>query len=205
MNSATNPYQQLTSLELGDIVALPDGRELTVRAVERRLSQNVGNMAGWVLAGEVGPAATLLAIPAEPNGDIVLYTPLEDVPPHARTARTVIEGVVSYWAPHLPNLSGAMGELGYKVCALRASREPMVLLWRGRELVVFVKSAVTSPAALRYLFLERDPAATERDVRRYAATVVKPGHAPRQSPTRIPSQVPVPERRKIPLLPGRRR
>jgi hypothetical protein len=201
---ATDSYQLLRALNLGDIVSLPDGREQTVRAMEQSLATPVGQMAGWVLAGEVGPQATLLAVPSQPNGEVVLYTPLEDVPPSARSANTVVEGVVSYWAPHLPGLSGAMGELGYKVCSIRASREPMVLLWRGREMVVFVKSAVADPDNLRYLFLQRDPNATERDVTRHSATVVKPGQ-PRSAPSGAPTRHAEPAKRRIPLLPGRRR
>ena len=183
------PFAALHTLALGDAVTLPDGRELTIRAVERALPEPVGSMAGWLLAGEVGPSATLIATPSSPDGAIVLYTPMESIPTYARTARTVCEGVVSYWAPHLPNLAGAMGELGYKVCALRGKIDPMVLIWRGRELVVFVKSATTTPDALRYWFLDRDSAATERDVARYASTV--------RSRVEAPSVAPVPEKQNL--------
>jgi hypothetical protein len=168
-------FTQLLSLELGDIVTLPDGRQLTVRALERTLRTPVGSMHGFVLGGEVGPQATLLSIPAGPDAPVVLYTPLEHIPASARDARPVVEGVVSYWAPHLPNLSGAMGELGFKVCAIRGQIDPMVLMWRGHERVVFVRSAVASLSQLGFLCMSRDPSATEIDQARHAARVVPAG------------------------------
>lgn len=169
------PYAALTSLELGDLIGLPDGRELTVRAVERRLPVPVSAMAGWILGGEVGPSCVLMSVPAHPAGEVGLYMPLMEVPSSARSSRVVVEGAVSYFAPHLPNVSGAMGELGYKVCALRGSGEPMVLLWRSDELVVFVKSASATPDRLRYAFLSRDRSMSEADVARYSALVKGPG------------------------------
>lgn len=161
----------LLGVELGDEVRLPDGRLTTVRAVERELSHPVGTMAGFVLAGEVGPGAALLGMPPSPDGAVTLYAPLDSVPAHARSAREVVAGVVAYWAPHLPGLSGAMGELGYKVCVVRGSVDPMVLVWRGRELVVFIRSAVADPGLLRVRHLQRDPSRTERHVDRVAAVV----------------------------------
>lgn len=188
----------LAQVELGDILTLPDGREQTVRAVEKELPQPVGPMAGWVLAGEVGPAAALLSLPAPGHNRVVVYTPLEDIPPHARAARTVAEGVVSYWSPHLPALSGAMGELGYRVCILRGASEPMVLAWIGRELVVFVKSAVTTPDALRVALLRRDRNATEQQVQRHSALVVDPSQVQRPAHREA-----APRRVKLPFLPRR--
>ena len=176
------PYTLMHTLDLGDTVTLPDGRELTVRAVERRLSVAVGTMAGWLLAGEIGPSATLISTPASPDGPVVLYTPLQNVPAAARSATPMCEGVASYWAPHLPNLSGAMGEIPYKVCAVRGKVDPMVLIWRGRELIVFVKSATTTPDALRYWFLRRDAAATEKDVARVSSVVHERNHVPAPVP-----------------------
>lgn len=196
------PPADLTRLELGDLIALPDGRELTVRAVERRLHTQVGPMAGWLLGGEVGPGAVLVSLPGQPGQEVDLYSPLVDVPATARNARTVVEGAVSYYAPHLPTVSGAMGELGYKVCAMRGSGEPMVLVWRGGEMVVFVRTGSVNPQALRFALLARDPSVTEQDVTRYSARVVAPNqvNGPGQA---APATVPVRERRRF-AVPGRR-
>jgi hypothetical protein len=166
-----HPYTQLVRAELGDIITLPEGRQLTVRAIERALSVAVGSMYGFLLGGEVGPQATLISTPGNPDAPITLYCPVDDIPAYARAATMRCEGVVSYWAPHLPNLSGALGELGYRVFSVRGHIDPMVILWRGAERVVFIKSATTTAAELRFACMPRDAGATEVDQTRYAARV----------------------------------
>lgn len=181
----TDPRQAfltLTQLALGDVLTLPDGRHLTVRAIEPKLSSSVGSMAGFVLGGEIGPDATLVSIPTSPDGSVSLYAPLDHLPERAKNARPMCEGVVSYWAPHLPNMSGAMGELGYKVCVIRGQFDPMVLIWRGRERVVFIQTAVTTLSELGMTMLKRDPRATEVDQARHGAHVHSPAHAPVYDP-----------------------
>jgi len=174
VTNAKAAYQHLLSVELGDVVVLPDGRHLTLRAAERRLQRPVGSMSGFLLGGEVGPSAVLVSIPSSPDQPVGLYTPLDYIPPHGRDASVACEGVVSYWSPHLPNISGAMGELGYKVCAIRGQIDPMVIIWRAKERVVFIRSAVASLGDLRFKCLTRDPSATERSHAREAARVVDP-------------------------------
>lgn len=165
------PHRQLTTLELGDIIFTADGRSHTVRAVERRLAQRVGDMAGFVLAGEVGPQSVLFAIGRHDAAPVDAYSPIDYVPAGARGARSMCEGVVSYWAPHLPNISGALGELTYRVCAVRGSIEPLVILWRNAERVVFVKTGTFASADLGFVSLPRDESTTEGSAVRHAATV----------------------------------
>lgn len=174
-----NPLMTVTDLSraaLGDLVELPDGRSATVRAVMARLSHPVGPMSGFVLAGEIGPQAVLLGLPAVVGGQVLVYAALDRVPAHAMDAVEVTSGVMTYWAPHLPGMSGAMGQLGFKVCAVRGQNEPMVLVWRGRELVVFVLAGVCSPAEVSVQALRRD-SATEAPVTRVAAAVTTPDRA----------------------------
>lgn len=194
----TSAYVSLVDVDLGDIVALPDGRELTVRARVVPLEKTVGSMYGFVLAGEIGPNAVLLSVPARTDGPTVIYSPLDHVPAFARDAQPVCEGAMSYWAPHLPGFSGAMGELTYRVCRIRGHVEPMVLVWRGNELVVFIKSSVTPAHTLRYLLMPRSED-SEVAVVRHASIV-------RDAPT-APTQQPAPPARtpeRVPVLPGRR-
>lgn len=164
----------LRTAQLGDVLTTPDGQTSTVRAVEPQLACEVGALSGFVLAGEIGPTAVLLGLPATDAEPVALYVPLDQVPPHARGATEVLSGVISYWSPHLPGMSGAMGELGYKVCVVPGSSDPMVLMWRGRELVVFVKSSVCSPDAVRVQPMAVDARRSEVDVERVAAVVRSP-------------------------------
>lgn len=177
--------ESLFTAQLGDIVSLPDGRRSTVRAVHRKLGMTVGSMAGFVLAGEIGPFCALLSLPPAPSMPIGVYVPVPRVPPYAKDATEVLSGVISYWAPHVPGFSGAMGELGFKVASVRGQVEPMVLLWRGEELVVFVYSMGVDAALLRMEAMRRDPNFTERDVPLHAAIVTTPDRV-------IPELVPEP-------------
>ncbi len=163
-----------TSPALGDIVTLPDGRSMTVRAVMLELPHPVGPMKGFALCGEVGPSACMLSLPADPSGPVTVFRPLDRVPAHAADAATVCHGTMPYWAPHLPGLRGAMGSLGYKVCTVRGALEPMVLIWRGTELVVFIHTATTSAGSIATTALRRDEKAVSAPVTRVAAAVSDP-------------------------------
>lgn len=164
-------YQDLRQAQLGDVLTLGVGMPLSVRAIEPALPMPVGTMTGFVLAGEVGPQAVLLSIPPSERDPVSVYTPLDHIPPSARTAVPVCQGVVLYWAPHLPNLAGSHGELGYKVAKVRGSVDPMVLIWRGRERVVFWRTSTLSLGDVRIASLPRDPSRTEAPQARYAAAV----------------------------------
>lgn len=184
----------LRNLQLGDIVSLHSGVALSVRASERQLAQPVGTMSGFVLLGEVGPESVLLSIPEGKQDTVNIYTPLDHVPAHAQVARVECQGVISYWAPHLPNLSGALGELGYKVASLRGTVDPMVLIWRGKERVVFVRTSAIAYDLLKITELPRNSAETEHDQQRYAATVHPSPYLTQPAPKSLPKEVSAPRK-----------
>jgi hypothetical protein len=63
---------------------------------------------------------------------------------------------MNYWAPHLPALSGAMGELLYRVVAIRGSVDPIVIVYRGPEVIVFIRAAYANQDDLKVLYMRRD-------------------------------------------------
>jgi len=177
-----SPYEALTSLGLGDLVTLPDGTFLTVRSIERQLQVPVGSMHGFVLGGEIGPQATMLSVPSGPRGTVYLYTPVESVPAGVTGVQQACWGVISYWAPHLPGLSGALGELTYRVFRIRGQVEPLVIVWRGEERIVFVRSGAATPDELEFLRMQVDEATTEHRVVRHTARVTNPANVPAPAP-----------------------
>lgn len=191
--NAVSP-ETLRALQLGDIVSLQSGIALSVRAVERQLAENVGTMAGFVLLGELGPDCVLLAIPSGKQDSVDIYSPLDHVPAHAKAAQVACQGVISYWAPHLPNLSGALGELGYKVASLRGSVDPMVLIWRGKERVVFVRTSTLAYELLNVTELPRNLTQTEVDQVRYAATVHQHAQPVHTEPRKLPQEISTPRK-----------
>lgn len=146
-----------------------------MRAVNRSIPQPVGTLHGFLLAGEIGPKAALLSLPAHPDQQVGIYVPLPKVPPHAQGATVVCYGVISYWAPHAVGKSGAMGELAFKVARVNGQIEPMVLLWRGSELVVFVYSTGVAAGSVQMQAMRRDFEQTEQAVGRVACEVIPTG------------------------------
>jgi hypothetical protein len=180
-------YQDLVDVNLGDVITVGVSGSLSVRAVVRALPQPVGTMAGFVVAGEIGPQCVLLGVPVQERDPVNVYTPLDHVPESARSAVSVVQGVIAYWAPHLPNTPGTMGELGYKVCKVRGSVDPMVLIWRGRERVVFWRTGALPMSDLLLASMPRTTGA-QTPGQRYAALVgagaVDPYPAPVLEPVR---------------------
>jgi hypothetical protein len=142
----------LAHIELGDVIVLPDGRAMTARA-KAALPAPVGSMSGFVIGGEL---EVLLSIPTRSDSPILLYVPIDYLPEAAAKARTVYEGAMRYWAPHLPAISGAMGELLYRVVAVRGSVDPIVIVYRGPEVIVFIRASYANASDLRVMHMRRD-------------------------------------------------
>lgn len=179
----------LADVALGDVIVLPDGREKTIRAREV-LSLPIQTMAGFLIAGELD---VLLSTPTSAGSPVLVYVPLTDLPADTRTARAVQEGVISYWAPHLPAISGAMGELKYKIVEVSGWIDPIVMVWRGHEVTVFVRATWAWPSDLQVLYMRRDPS-NNTTVTRHSGVVDDPSRVtePVIVPQRQPEQVPAP-------------
>lgn len=183
MTTLDQTYTPLATVALGDIVSLPDGRDYTARG-RVSLPQPVGSMAGFIIGGELD---VLLSLPPSVRTPISVYVPTSELPEYARgqRSRCVYEGAIRYWAPHLPAVSGAMGELLYRVLEVRGQIDPIVLIYRGSELIVFVRSTDVYPFDIRVVAMDRG-VDNEVDVTRYAAVVM-----PQPDPVVVPG---VPER-----------
>jgi hypothetical protein len=172
--------QPLGALALGDVLVLPDGRAMTIRA-QVDLPFPAGSMAAFTILGEMD---ALLSTPASANQPLVVYVPIDYLPEAAANARVVAEGATNYWAPHLPALQGAMGEVLYRVVLVRGSVDPIVIVYRGPEVIVFIRAALADPATLGVLRMERaDTSAIE--VARHAARVTTQPAVPAAQPARI--------------------
>jgi len=160
----------LADIELGDVIVLPDGRAMTARA-KVSLPSPVGSMSGFIIGGEL---KALLSLPTVNESPVLVYVPIDYLPEAAAKARTVYEGAMRYWAPHLPALSGAMGELLYRVVAIRGSVDPIVIVYRGPEIIVFIRATYAHAKDLRVMYMRRD-AQNEMAIDRHAGFVVNPG------------------------------
>lgn len=186
MTSDRNP---LADIALGDIVVLPDGRAMTARS-KANLTHPVGSMASFVIAGEM---EVLLSVPARAGDNILVYVPIDYVPESAENARVAAVGAANYWAPHLPALRGAMGEITYRVLEVRGSVDPIVIVYRGNEVIVFIRATFALPGELQVMAMRRSDA-NDVDVIRHAAVVIERDGVP----THVPDDLLAPER-AVPL------
>lgn len=157
-------------VQLGDIVVLPDGRALTVRC-RVSLGAPVGNMAGFLVAGELD---VLLATPAHEGLEFGVYVPIAYMPEDPKRLRLAYDGVSRYWAPHLPAAGQAMAEVLYQVYEVRGSIDPIVVIHRGPEQVVFIKASYARPEHVRFTAMPR-VTDNEHDVERVSSVVVPAG------------------------------
>lgn len=116
------------------------------------LPMALGSMGGFVICGEL---EAMLSVPAWPEAPVLAYRPVATLPSEARAARAVFEGACNYWAPHLPGQRQGMGELQYKVLELPGEVDPVVIVWRSREAVIFLRGE-SIESGLRVLYLPRD-------------------------------------------------
>jgi hypothetical protein len=164
----------LTTLSLGDLVTLPDGRSLTMRACVP-LGSPVRSLGGFIIAGEL---TVLLGVAPAVGAPVTVYLPGR-LHPGART-RSEREGATRYWAPHLPGTTGAMGELLWRVITVEGHADPAVVVFRGSEAIPFVRTGEANPADLHILRLARNTG-VEGDVERHSSVVVPIG-TPLQTP-----------------------
>jgi hypothetical protein len=176
-----------TSYRLGDIVTLPDGVSRSIR-MATPLPANELSLGFLVLLGELE-----MVLAPGPTGVHILL-PVERMPPQLASAKRLCDGAAAYWSPHLPALSGAMGEVLYQLLMLRSSFTPVTAITRGDDTVFFARSGQVTFSDLRMLKMARVDG-DETEVARYAA-IVDPIAAPVRTPTPVPQRrIPTPLRR----------
>ena len=175
----------LAGLELGDVVTLPDGRSLSIRALAA-FSEPQMTVGGFVILGE---CESMLTTPSRQGLPHLEYLPVGTLSA-AKGARVMLEGVASYWAPHLPSYVDAMGELPFRLLEVPGHSDPWILVYRGPEVLVFMRSRESDLGQLGVLHMPRRVGADEVQIRRHAATIM-PSYVP--APSQIPARQPVAE------------
>lgn len=178
------PSGVLASARLGDLLTLPDGRSYSVRMLAN-LPENALELDGLCLLGDL---EVLLA--PKGSGMVEMLSPFQAPPPGAQSARPLLDGAASFWAPHLPAIGGAMGEVTFRLLQLRASFAPMVVIDRGGDLVFFLR---IGEIPTRDLSMLRLPVSDHDQVpvTRFAAVVEPlPIPAPVPSPSSVPMRAP---------------
>ena len=170
----------LENAALGDLIQLPDGNTYTIRS-HIELPLPVSGVSIFQLLGELEFA---LAIPSNPSNPALIYIPSDHLPVPASRCRVVLEGVTRYWAPHLPSNAGAMGEISYRVLEAQGLIDPILLVYRSKEMVVFVRSTQIWTKDIKHLQMER-PLTEAEPVKKYSGKVSKPAWVPESTPAPV--------------------
>lgn len=176
------PGGALASVNLGDIVTLPDGQTHTVRS-RVDLPASVGTMSGFIICGEM---VVLASIPNSIHSPVGLYSPLAVMPEEVKRGSMVSSGLASYLSPHLPIRAGGLGEISWAIIDMPGSLDPVVITTRSNEHIIWLKSQTAHAGSL---FALKMPL-SEEDARviREAATVM---------PHYVPHYAPVPEKETV--------
>lgn len=159
----------LADVYLGDLIELPDGRHLAVRS-KSVLPTPVDTLAGFLVAGEL---EVLLGTPDLHTAPIAVYVKHRFADPRLGKGVELARGISSYWSPHLPGIRSAMAELTWRIIRMPGSPWPAVVVYRGDEAVLFLRTHDVPPADLRVRHLSRKD--DDRvQVERYAASVGAP-------------------------------
>lgn len=162
--TASHDLTPLADAELGDLITLPDGSAHSVRA-RTKLTVPVRGLGGFVVLGE---CQIVLTTPTVTGGPISVYLPGRL--PDAASVSQIAEGASRYWAPHLPAISGAMGELLWRLLGVAGLADPVVVLYRNDEAIPFIRTAFAWPGDVSLLRLDRSDR-NDIAVDRHSATV----------------------------------
>lgn len=171
-------HNSLGNLRLGDIVVLPDGTSTTARG-KTVFEIPVGTMAGFIICGEL---KVLLGSPNTEEAPVNIYVSIDQFPSALNRARVAAEGAMRYWAPHLPSLGGAMGELTYRVLQIRGSSDPVVIIYRGDEAIVFIRATQVNRKDLR-IFPMDSSVRNEINVQRQTGVINAPDRSKEEEKT----------------------
>lgn len=192
MLDVSRALSPLAGLALGDIAFLPGVPAATVRLlVNHGLASPV---AAFAVLGEMD---MLVADCGSASDTLDLFTPVEVFPPSLASAKLLSEGAATYWSAHLRAHSGGMGEAYFRIMLPPGQVDVAFLLYRGPEVVVFIRSGTLESGQWRVQSMPRS-AGDQGSVARYAA-VVDPLNVP------LPPLVPAPAQPDPVTVPARSR
>jgi hypothetical protein len=191
MPSVTESASALSSLALGDIAFLPGVPPASVRLlVTRGLGEPVS---AFAVLGEMDCVA---AECGSPSGALDVFSPVEVFPPNLASAKIVAEGAAAFWSAHLRSAQGGMGEAYFRIMLPPGQVDVVFLLYRGPEVVVFVRSGTVDAGSWRVQEMPRSADTDVSVVSRFAA-VVEPLGVP------LPPLVPAPAHPEPERVPAR--
>lgn len=154
------------SWSLGDIVTIPPRGPLTVRAKYQRPDSPTS---GFLVLGECE------AVVLREGDSVWVHLPVGDFPESVKFGRSIAEGACSFWAPHLPAQTQALGQMVWRMVRPRSSVTPALIVWRGPARTVFMPIHTVDRSRISALRMPVNDAARSGIVRRFSAEVLPVG------------------------------
>jgi hypothetical protein len=137
------------SLHLGDMVHLPGEGPLAVRMLAAYDEDQKQQRLFCVL----GDGERILF--GAGRGDVIAYVPIDQLPPRLASGKVIAEGRAGYLAAHVPNSSDALDVMPWRVLRLSGHLHPILMLYRGPQLLVFLPVGAVDIAELKTVHLPR--------------------------------------------------
>lgn len=134
---------------------------------------------GYIILGELD---YIVEIPIEGQHCTILSP--SNIPPG--NGESVMEGAITYFAPHLPAIGGAMGELLFRVVVSKGYSEPIILIYRNAEVIAYYKYDVLKSSMIKHEKLKKSKASNEMTPR-HAAIVNPPNLTDKENVGRVNS------------------
>lgn len=160
------PKHLFSNLKLGDVVETYSGALETVRAVAS-VADNVAEVNGLCILGDMN---AMLLCRKDDATTVTMLVPVQNIPKGAQTAHYLAAGLVSFWAPHLPAIGGALSTSKYELLLFADTRNPFVRVVRGHETIFFDNAASVQASTFSIGHQKLSPL-NKTKVTRYAATI----------------------------------
>lgn len=141
-------WDGFTSLQLGDMVHLPGEGPQAVRLLATFGEDNREQF--FCVLGDV--ERVLLG---KERGEVVAYVPVDQLPARLAAAKVIAEGRAGYLAANAPHSNDALDAMPWRVVQLAGHLHPLVLLYRGPQLLVFLPAGALADGGLRVIRLPR--------------------------------------------------
>lgn len=145
------------------------------------MAYNTAEVDGLCVLGDMN---AVLLCRKDDTDAILMLVPVQNIPKGAQTAHLLASGLVSFWAPHLPAIGGALSTSKYELMQFEDTRNLFVTIVRGNETIFFDNAVNISASTFSIGHQALSPLNKTRVVR-YAATIDE------SYVTNIPSALPL--------------
>lgn len=120
----------------------------------------------------LGEHRRVVGVPRHVEAPYVTFSPSPTLPEWVMLGDELVSGAVAYWAAHLPGDAGGMGEIYWRLAAVRNAPDPLLVTFRSQEPTVWLPAGVLPVAGVRRLAAPATAVGSSEPTARRAAVVL---------------------------------